>query len=598
MKQIWKSLKFKMSAMIIIGWIVPVLIICLFMTMSYKNGIVTKTETIMKTYLQNYTANISTKLDEAIELSKKVSYDKVFETPWRKYKKGEINAAKLYTSVRGALNTQFHNDRRFSMSCFYFTDNPEQVYSTSRDRNAYQVYTEKIKKAAMEVSKKDTTAVFVQVIDERLYIIRNLYTITGYEKFGTLILEMNRSVLFQDADKYKDFDIAFFVNSKDGILVDEKANLEPELYSVFNRLEEFYSPEATNEIRGVIDGHYQGILYQKYFQNYHLGAFLIEDTRNLYSELRQTYLLLGVISVIIIPIIIYLLVFMWKNISIPMEHMIEAAKALRKGKMGIQIDKGTMPNIEFEELIESFNKMSSEIKYLFDYAYNEEIAKRDAQIMALQSQINPHFLNNTLEMMNWQARMSGAIEVTKMIEALGTLLDYSMDRDSRRMISLAEELRCADAYFYISSMRFGQRLHVEKEVDESLLQVKIPQLILQPILENAIVHGVEKVKSGTIWLKIFCKERCIALQIINTGIAMTEEDIKKVNAILEGSYTPAEKEKGKHVSLGIRNVNQRLHLIYGEKYGLTIEPGEDDTTISTILIPYKKEGGEKNETDK
>lgn len=594
MKQVWKSLKFKISAMIIVGWTVPVLVICLFLSISYKNGIVTKTEAIMNTCLQNYVTNISAKLEEAIDLSKGVSYDEVFETPWRKYEKGQIDAAKLYLSVRGVLNTQFHNDQRFSMSCFYFTENPEQVYFTSREKDGYRIYTEQVKEEALKISAQDTTAVFVQVIEGRLYIIRNLYTITGYEKFGTLILEMNRNDLFRDADKYQQFDIAFFVNSKDGVLTNEKAALAKELYPLFEKLSGIYSPETANQVETVSEGSYQGMLYQKRFQDYHLGAFLMEDTRVLYSELQHMYQLLFAILISIIPILIYLLIFMWKNISVPIEHMIEGAKALRKGKMGIQIEEGTMPNLEFEELIESFNKMSSEIKYLFDYAYNEEIAKRDAQIMALQSQINPHFLNNTLEMMNWQARMNGNIEVAKMIEALGTLLDYSMDRDSRRMISLAEELRCADAYFYISSMRFGQRLHVEKEVDESLLQVKIPQLILQPILENAIVHGVEKVKSGTIWLKIFKKERTVLLQIINTGLGMTPEDQKKVAAILDGIYQSKEKEQGKHVSLGIRNVNQRLHLIYGEKYGLTIEPGQDDKTISTITIPYQaKEGGEE-----
>lgn len=592
MKQVWKSLKFRISAMIMIGWITPVLIICLFMARSYKNGIITKTEAIMKTSLRNYVTNLSIQLDEAIDLSKKVSYDEIFEAPYRRYKKGEMSTTKLYSSVRGALNTQFHNDRRFFMSCFYFTENPEQVYLTSREKDGYQTYSEKIKKAALAVSAQDTTAVFVQVIDERLYIIRNLYTVTGYEKFGTLILEMNKDTLFRDADSYRDFDVAFFINEKDGVLAERKGTLLEEMQQVFEQLSKVYSP-VENEIFNVTQGHYQGMLYQKRFQDYHLGAFLIEDTRALYSELQQVYLLLIAISAIIVPIIIYLLIFMWKNISMPIEHMIEAAKALRKGQMGIQIEEGAMPNIEFEELIVSFNKMSSEIKYLFDYAYNEEIAKRDAQIMALQSQINPHFLNNTLEMMNWQARMNGDVEITKMIEALGTLLDYSMDRDSRRMISLAEELRCAKAYFYISSMRFGQRLRVEKEVDESLLQVKIPQLILQPILENAIVHGVEKVKSGTIWLKIYRKERCIFLQIVNTGIAMTAEDKKKVAAILDGTYVPEEKERGKHVSLGIRNVNQRLRLIYGEKYGLTIEQGEGDKTISTIRIPY--EGEEEGE---
>jgi len=225
--------------------------------------------------------------------------------------------------------------------------------------------------------------------------------------------------------------------------------------------------------------------------------------------------------------------------------------------------------------------------YMFDYAYNEKLARKEAKIIALQSQINPHFLNNTLEMMNWQARMSGDIEVSKMIEALGTLLDYTMDRNNKKLISLSEELRCADAYFYIISMRFGQRLRIEKEIDKELLQVQVPRLILQPILENAVVHGVESVNNGVIKLRVFRQEENLLLQIANTGKGMTKEDVERIRNILDGKGVNVTAGKGRHASLGIRNVNERIKLIYGEEYGLTILPAEGEgipETISTIKL--------------
>jgi two-component system sensor histidine kinase YesM len=251
----------------------------------------------------------------------------------------------------------------------------------------------------------------------------------------------------------------------------------------------------------------------------------------------------------------------------------------------MQVEGMKMPNTEFEVLKSSFNQMSSEIKYLFDYAYSEKLARKDAKIIALQSQINPHFLNNTLEMMNWQARMAGDVTVSKMIEALGTLLNYSMDRSNKKMINLAEELRCVDAYCYIISMRFGKRLKIEKEIDNELLQLEVPQLILQPLIENAVVHGVEKIKNGTIWIKVYKKENNAYLQIINTGKAMTEEDKERVANILEGRYDQEGGSVNRHKALGIHNVNERIKLIYGEDYGLTIEPIAEEETASTITIP-------------
>ncbi|HCA69648.1 MAG TPA: two-component sensor histidine kinase, partial [Lachnospiraceae bacterium] len=199
-----------------------------------------------------------------------------------------------------------------------------------------------------------------------------------------------------------------------------------------------------------------------------------------------------------IPVFIYMLYFVSHHITKPMSRMIQAAQDIEKGDIGMQIEGEPMPNKEFAVLMESFNHMSSEIKYLFHTAYNEKIARKDAKILALQSQINPHFLNNTLEMMNWQARMAGDVTVSKMIEALGTLLNSSMSRSNKKMIPLSEELRSVDAYCYIISMRFGKRLKIEKEIDENLLQTMVPRLILQPLIENAVVHGVETVKSGII----------------------------------------------------------------------------------------------------
>ncbi|MDF2486518.1 MAG: signal transduction histidine kinase, LytS, partial [Herbinix sp.] len=145
--------------------------------------------------------------------------------------------------------------------------------------------------------------------------------------------------------------------------------------------------------------------------------------------------------------------------------------------------------------------------------------------------------------------------------------------------------RCVDAYCYIISMRFGKRLKIEKEIDHELLQLEVPQLILQPLIENAVVHGVEKVKNGTIWIKVYQEDKHVILQIINTGKTMTEEDLVRVQTILEGKYDQTEEQGGRHEALGIHNVNERIKLIYGEEYGLTIRPITDTETASTITIP-------------
>lgn len=253
-----------------------------------------------------------------------------------------------------------------------------------------------------------------------------------------------------------------------------------------------------------------------------------------------------------------------------------------------------MPNAEFQYMKERFDSMSGQVRCLFEYAYDEKLARKDAQIQALQAQINPHFLNNTLEMMNWQARMSGDTVIPKMIEALGTVLDYRMNRAQVKEIHLTEELRCVNAYFYIMSMRFGQRLRIEQEIDEELRYLMVPPLILQPLVENAVVHGVEVMANGLIRLNVYHDREHVYLEVRNTGKEMTEEAKKKIEAILEGTEAQIPKEPGRHTSIGIQNVNRRIRLMYGEEYGLTIGQEADFETVSRITIPYEKRQEEKS----
>ena len=378
----------------------------------------------------------------------------------------------------------------------------------------------------------DTSDAHVRIIENKIYIIRNLYTTTNYTKFGTLVLELNQDRLFRSVSKDKDYQMGFFINSNDSMIYCDQSLKEESKSEILQKLSAKYSAKENRTMTKENSGAYTGLLYQQKFDDYHFGTVLVANKDHIYSELNGVRNRIILILTIIIPVFIYMLYFITRHISKPIGRMIEAAKELEKGNIGMQMDGDHMPNAEFTYLLQSFNRMSSEIKYMIDYAYNEKLARKEAQIIALQSQINPHFLNNTLEMMNWQARMAGDVEVTKMIEALSTLLDYSLDRSNKKMIHLSEELRCADAYLYIASMRFGQRLHIEKEIDESLLDTLVPQLILQPIIENSVVHGVEVVNSGVIRLKVFMEHDNVILQVINTGKNMTKEDVERIQNIL------------------------------------------------------------------
>ncbi len=201
--------------------------------------------------------------------------------------------------------------------------------------------------------------------------------------------------------------------------------------------------------------------------------------------------------------------------------------------------------------------------------------------MALQSQINPHFLNNTLEIINWEARLNGNYKVSGMIEALSTMLGETMNRREAQFHSVAEEMAYADAYLYIISQRFGAKFRCEEKIDERLLNVQVPRLIIQPIVENAVEHGMDITEQGRLEVRLFTREdRYLCIEVEDNG-HLTEEDRKRIDRILSQDIELA---KEKRVSLGIRNVDQRLKMIYGADCGLFIESNEEDHTVSTILL--------------
>ena len=206
---------------------------------------------------------------------------------------------------------------------------------------------------------------------------------------------------------------------------------------------------------------------------------------------------------------------------------------------------------------------------------------RDAKIMALQSQINPHFLNNTLEIINWEARLNGNYKVSGMIEALSTMLGATMNRKEAQFHSIAEEMAYADAYLYIIAQRFGTKFQCTKHIDESLMTIQVPRLIIQPIVENAVEHGMNISTKGCLEIRLYKREDgYLCIEIEDNG-HLTKEDKNKIDRLLSKDIIPSGE---KRVSLGIRNVDQRLKMIYGDDCGLFIIGNEQENTISTILL--------------
>lgn len=234
--------------------------------------------------------------------------------------------------------------------------------------------------------------------------------------------------------------------------------------------------------------------------------------------------------------------------------------------------------------------MASKLEEIMNSAELLNINKRQAQYLALQNQINPHFLYNTLESIRSEALIAGLASVADMTEALASFFRYTIS-NVENLVSVEEEIQNCKTYFKIQQYRFGERLHLsieckEEEKDE-IYSYRLPKLTMQPILENSIIHGTE-CKIGTGHLKI-CLERTgkrLLIRISDDGVGMDAKTLADMNERLQKSAKAfSDNESETKGGIALVNVNNRIHLLFGEEYGLHVYSMPDVGTDVEITLP-------------
>lgn len=235
---------------------------------------------------------------------------------------------------------------------------------------------------------------------------------------------------------------------------------------------------------------------------------------------------------------------------------------------------------------------AEQVKFMEKFLYSPKLMdlnKRQAQYLALQNQINPHFLYNTLESIRGEALIAGLDGVADMTEALAKFFRYTITK-VENLVSVEEELDNCETYFGIQKYRFGDRLklHIEYDPDEyeKIMNCRIPKLTLQPILENSIIHGTElKLGAGNLYIRFACTEDRLIICVSDDGVGMDEEKLAALNRKLgraNDSLNSSEEEKG---GIALVNVNNRIHLIFGDEYGMHVYSVPQRGTDVKITIP-------------
>lgn len=286
----------------------------------------------------------------------------------------------------------------------------------------------------------------------------------------------------------------------------------------------------------------------------------------------------------LICMFISLCIYVWVRVLLPYR---KAEKMMQRFLDGYELID---PNQEKTFLTPSSEKELLRIHEMLRSPEMYDLNKRQAQYLALQNQINPHFLYNTLESIRSEALIEGLDGVADMTEALATFFRYTISK-VENLVSVEEELENCRTYFLIQKYRFGDRLQLHVSCDEEewekIRHYRMPKLTLQPILENSIIHGTElKIGTGNLHIQLEGTEKRLIIRISDDGIGMDEETLWKLNRKLrKDSSQVLYKRHGDKGGIALVNVNNRIHLIFGEEYGMHVYSIQGKGTDVEISIP-------------
>lgn len=313
-----------------------------------------------------------------------------------------------------------------------------------------------------------------------------------------------------------------------------------------------------------------------------LVYFVVEAVHNVLLGIRgeETVLQAGIYVLLALGYFIVV----WFGIILP----------YRRSELLVQrfLDGYLTESRDFAEVFQSpsMKQQMDEIEKILRSPGMIDLNKRQAQYLALQNQINPHFLYNTLESIRGEALIAGLDSVADMTEALAKFFRYTIT-NVENLVTVQEELDNCETYFLIQKYRFGNRLrlhiHYDTEDWEDIMNCKIPKLTLQPILENSIIHGTElKIGTGNLRIQFERTEERLLIRISDDGVGMDEETLARLNRKLgrDGNVLIHGEERKGGIALG--NVNSRIHLIFGEEYGLHVYSVPQKGTDVEITIPF------------
>ena len=567
--RVFRKIRVQLVVIVLICYLLPLLVLGVSMGGAVLKDFQAKMEAALSTGMSYSLMLAEQSVRKLVTLSQDATYDGELTDAAAQRDSGAIPGSEFLRRARSYIERKYSREPLLTFAACFTLDNPDLLLVNRGGAEAASVYQSEAHEAVKALGASlDTQGRFVRV-GERVYLVRNLMSLR-MKPYGMLVLGVDVAALAQPlaalADEWEarldvtldDVTLEDVSGSGmagtdwDGLPVDHVASAGAGQYALVGEVDD---------------------------RDFCLRAGLVLGRARLYGEVDAFRWLLSGLMLLLIPILGVIAWYVYRRITRPIAILSDAARRIEAGELGVTVPM--QGEDELGTLGKAFSNMSLRLEELIDRTYKEEIALRDARIQAMQSRINPHFFNNALETINWQARIEGSETISAMVESLSVLLNAGMSRGDRRTLTLREELETANAYFYFVGLRFGERLKSRVDAEPQSLEDALPALTLQPLIENAVEHGIAPEGGGEILLRCTHEGGALLLQVSNSGRAATAEDRRRIEAALRG-----DNQSGSH--LGLANICMRLKLIYGERAGIRVVTDEPGWTRVYVEIPQEQ----------
>ncbi|MCC8107118.1 MAG: sensor histidine kinase [Clostridiales bacterium] len=413
--------------------------------------------------------------------------------------------------------------------------------------------------------------------DGHIYLRREMYRFEDQTLLGTMLIDVQPTV-FYDIVKDISYDAGsiVYITDQEGCIVSGQ-NTE-------------MTGQPFSDVHTVRDGgeSFETIVMDGSRYVFYTGCEIANGWRLVLavpesyflSDIQKLQIHMAILLTVTCLLAVGLVVAAGKGITRPITSLSDAMKRFGQGDFEVSCE--AEGEDEIAVLANSFNQMVNDIRILIDEAYEQEMMQQEIEMKSLQMQINPHFLYNTLDTINWIARLNGVDQIGDLTYSLGNLMRYSLSK--KDFVTIDEELKNIRDYVEIQNVRYGDRMTVSYETDLELQDTYVPKLLLQPILENAIIHGVEdKIEPALIQIRIYHEADDLYMVVEDDGVGMSQEAIERLLDLQPENSMKKTIQRG-HTSIGVNNVNRRIQKVFGPSCGLQIQSQLGSGTKVTLRM--------------